>query len=50
LTAPTAIAAAAGIGLYLNGKYHIVKDLKSLYAMKRGQWKFERAGKIAIFV
>jgi hypothetical protein len=45
-----AVATTAGIGAYLNAKYHIAKDLRQIYAANRGQKRFDRAGELFNFL
>jgi acyl-CoA synthetase (AMP-forming)/AMP-acid ligase II len=40
---PTIAAASTGAAAYLNAKYHIAKDLRSLYSAQSAQWHFNRA-------
>lgn len=43
LALPLAAAGTAAIATYLNGKYHISKDIRALYKQKSGQWKLDKA-------
>lgn len=44
-----AVAEIVGVGAYLNGRYHVAKDLKAMYAAKVGQRRYEDAGMIHFF-
>jgi hypothetical protein len=40
---PVATAGTVAAGAYLNAKYHIVKDLKAIYASHKAQKDLDRA-------